>query len=97
MATPSPADCIAIAQDIAQQSCLRIPMTEPNQISQRRGVFDAASAVKELCNYANGNEDASVANLILYGSLIVEYAANFLADNPHREMSGYKRCVLTSH
>ena len=92
MATP--ADYIAIARDIAQESCLRIPMTEPKRVAQRRGVFVAASAVKEMCDYANGEED--VANLILYGALIVEYAADFLAENPYRKMSEHKRCVLTS-
>jgi len=92
MATP--ADPIAIARDIAHESCLRIPITEPEQIARRRRIFVAASAVKEMCNYANGKE--GVANLILYGALIVEYAADFLAKNPHREMSEHKRCVLTS-
>ena len=92
MATP--ADPIAIARDIAQESCLRIPMTEPKQIAQHRGVFVAATAVKEMCNFADGKED--VANLILYGALIIEYAANFLAENPHGRMSEHKRCVPTS-
>ena len=91
MATP--ADPIAIAQDIAQESCLRIPMTGPERISQRRCVYVAAIAVKEMCDFANGEED--VANLILYGALIVEYAADFLAKNPHTEMSEPMRCVLT--
>ena len=91
MATPT--DPIAIAQDIAHESCLRIPMTEPKRISQRRGVFVAASAVKEMCNYANDKEE--VANLILYGALVVEYAADFLAKNPHTELSEPMRCVLT--
>ena len=69
-------------------------MTESKRIAQRRGVFVAASAVKEMCNYANGKED--VANLILYGALIIEYATNFLAENPHGKMSEHKRCVPTS-
>ena len=92
MATP--ADRIAIAQDIAHESCLRIPMTEHKRISQRRGVFLTASVVKEMCIYANGKED--VANVILYGALIVEYAADFLAENPHTEMSEPMRCVPTN-
>ena len=90
----TPASPIEIARDIAHESCLRIPITEPERISQRRCVFVAASAVKGMCNYANGKED--VANLILYGALIVEYAADFLAKNPHTKMSERKRCVLTS-
>jgi len=94
MATP--ADPIAIARDIAHESCLRIPITEPEQISQRRSVFVAASAVKEMCNYADGSLKEDVANLILYGALIVEYAADFLAKNPHTKMSGHRRCVPTS-
>ena len=92
----TPADPIAIARDIAQESCLRIPVTEPKRVAQSRGVFVqvAASAVKEMCDYANGKDD--VANLILYGALIVEYAADFFAENPHRKMSEHKRCVLTN-
>ena len=95
MATP--VDPIAIARDIAHESCLRIPMTEPERISQRRGVFVAATAVKEMCNYANGKGDvANLMALILYGALIVEYAADFLAKNPHTKMPEHERCVLTS-
>ena len=95
MATP--VDPIAIARDIAHESCLRIPMTEPERISQRRGVFVAATAVKEMCNYANGKGDvANLMALILYGALIVEYAADFLAKNPQAKMPEHKRCVLTS-
>ena len=92
----TPADPIAIARDVAQESCLLLPMTEPKRFAQRRGVFVAASAVKEMCDYANGKADASVANLILYGALIVEYAAEFFVENPHRKMSEHKRCVLTN-
>ena len=87
-------DRIAIAQDIAQESCLRIPMKEHEQIPQRQGIFIVASAVKEMCNYANDKED--IAKLILYAALVVEYAADFLAKNPHREMSQHIRCVLAS-
>jgi len=90
MATPT--DPVAIARDIAQESCLRIPMTGPERISQRRCVFVAADTVRKMCEISNGEED--VANLILYGALIVEYAADFLAKNPHTEMSEL-RCVLT--
>jgi len=91
MATP--ADPIATAQDIAQESCLRIRMTdsEPERISQRQSIFVAARAVKEMCN--NADEDEDVANLILYGALIVEYAANFFAENSYWEL---KRCVFAS-
>ena len=72
-------------------------MTEPERISQRRGVFVAARAVKEMCNYANGKGDVTnLMALILCGALIVEYAADFLAKNPHTKMSELKRCVLTS-
>ena len=96
MATPvdDAADPIAIARDIAQESCLRIPMTAHERIAQRRGVFVAASAVKGMCDYADKTMD--VANVILYGALIVEYAADFLAENPDREISEPMRCVLSS-
>ena len=90
------ADLIAIAQDIAQESCLRIPMTVPGQVAHwlRNGVFVAAKAVKEMCN----NADERDANLILYGALVVEYAANFFAEDPHRKISEPKnpRCVFAS-
>ena len=92
MATPP--DPIAIAWDIAQESCLRIPMTEPERISQRRSVFAAASAVKEMCD--DLKKEGDVAKLILCGALIVEYAADFLAKNPNRRMPEHMRCVLTS-
>ena len=99
---PTPADLIAIAQDIAQESCLRIPMRVPGQVAhwQRHGVFFAAKAVKEMCNNAHERED--VANLILCGALVIEYAANFFAENSHREPSEpenlkpQSRCVFAS-
>ena len=96
MAMATQADLIAVAQDIAQESCLRIPMTVPGQVAHwlRNGVFVAAKAVKEMCN----NADEGDADLILYGALVVEYAANFFAENSHREMSEPKnpRCVFAS-
>ena len=91
----TPPDLISIAQDIAQESCLRIPMTEPERISQRHFVFVAATAVNEMCHDPRQEED--VAKLILYSALIVEYAAEFLVENPHTkipEPTGM-RCVLT--
>ena len=96
MATPP--DSIAIARDIAQESCLRIPMTEPERIPQRHFVFAAASAVTDMCDDPKKEED--VAKLILYGALIVEYAADFLAENPHKKIPEpdeiiKMRCVLT--
>ena len=87
-------DHITIAQDIAQESCLRIPMTEQEQISQRQGIFAIASVVKEMCSYANVKED--IAKLILYAALVVEYAADFLAENPHKEMPEHFRWVLAN-
>ena len=89
-------DRIAIAQDIAQECCLRIPMTEDEQISQRQGIFAAASAVKEMCNYkpANGKED--IAKLIFYCALVIEYATDFSVKNSQRGMSQYMRCVIAS-
>ena len=85
---------IAIARDIAQESCLRIPMTK-ERISQRHFVFVAATAVNEMCHDPRQEED--VAKLILYSALIVEYAAEFLVENPRTkipEPTGM-RCVLT--
>jgi len=70
-------DLIAIARDIAQESCYRIPVARPEWIAQRHYIFDAARAVKEMCKAANGDEE--VANLVLFGAIAVEYAANFLA------------------
>ena len=69
-------------------------MTEPERISQRHFVFAAASAVKDMCDDPKKEDD--VAKLILYGALIVEYAADFFAENPHRKMSEHKRCVFTN-
>ena len=87
---------IAIAQDIVQESCLRIPMTEHQQISQRQGIFVAASAVKEMCKYKPANGEGDTAKLILYCALVIEYATNHFATNPHMEMSQHRRCVLAS-
>ena len=63
-------------------------MTEPERISQRHFVFAAASAVKRTCDLWN---EGDVAKLILYCALIVEYAADFLAENPHKEISELTR------
>ena len=97
------ADLIAIAQDIAQESCLRVPLTDmtvPGQVAhwQRHGVFVAAKAVKEMCNLNSADEGEDVANLILYAALVVEYAANYFSENSHREISEPEnpRCVFTS-
>jgi len=76
-------DLIAIARDIAQESCYRIPVARPEWIAQRHYIFDAARAVKEMCKAANGDEE--VANLVLFGAIAVEYAANFLAKNSMSE------------
>ena len=101
MAMPTPADLIAIARDIAQESCLRIPVRLPGQVAhwQRHGVLFAAKAVKEMCNNAN-ERDGGVANLILYAALVVEYAANVFAknSNSHRKISEPEnpRCVFAS-
>ena len=87
-------DLISVAWDIAQESCLRIPMTEPERISQRHFVFAAASAVKEMCYFEN---EEDVAKLILYCALIVEYAADFLAEHHYKKIPEptSMRCVLT--
>ena len=86
---------IAIARDIAQESCLRIPMTEPERFSQRHFVFVAATAVNEMCDDPRKEKD--VAELILYCALIVEYAADFLVKYPHTKIpeSAGLRWVLT--
>jgi len=71
---------LAIARDIAQESCYRIPVAKPEWIVHRLYVFDAANVVKEMCKVASGEE--KFVNLILYGALVVEYAAKFLAESP---------------
>ena len=95
MATPP--DFIAIARDIVQESCLYIPITGPEQISHRRCIFLAASAVKEMCN-DNEDSEPDIAKPILYCALVVDYAAYFLAKHPYTRMSefGSTRYVLVA-
>lgn len=88
-------DLIAIAQDIAQESCYYIPIANPERIVQRRYVFEAARVVKEMCKAANGKGKVDVASTVLYGALVVEYAAKF-EFSAKSSMSESKRCVLAS-
>lgn len=84
-------DLIAIAQDIAQESCYHIPISKPEWIVQRRYVFVAATAVKEICKFANDEEEVAI--LVLYAALVVEYAANFSSKS---SMSQRMMCVPAS-
>ena len=88
-------DFIAIARDIAQESCLRTPITESEQISNRHAILAAARAVKEMCNNANDKMylEEDIPKLILYCALVVEYAAEFVVRNPHKEVSDAERYV----
>ena len=106
-------DLIAIARDIVQETCLNFPILNPEWIAQRRDVFVAASAVKEMCeivnddDIANGEEleedvtddesDHDAPNLLLYCALVVEYAANFLAKYSPKEMSNPMGYVIPHH
>ena len=89
MATPP--DFIAIARDIAQESCLRFPITEDKHISQREGFFSAAKVVKEMCDIFGDLEEGST-KLILFCALVVELAACCfklaVARNPDTDMFG---------
>ena len=87
MVTPS--DFIAIARDIAQESCLRTPITESKHISKRHAILAPARVVKEMCNNANDKmyAEEDIPKLILYCALVVEYAADFVVIHPHTIMS----------
>jgi len=84
MVTPvTPPDFIAIARDIAQESCHRIPITE-----RRHAISDAAIFVKKLCKTAKDlTHWQEIAKLILYCALVVEYAADFVVIYPSTIMS----------
>lgn len=91
------ADLIAIAWDVAQESCYYIPISIPKSIARRHYVFEAATAVKEIANVTPSGEEPEekVANLVLHGALVVEYAAKF-STNSATSMSAGRRCVLAS-
>ena len=88
-------DFIAIARDIAQESCLRIPMTEDKHISQRQGIFTAANIVKKMCNIPGDLKEGST-KLILFCAIVVELAADILARNPRIDISKFTRYVLAA-
>jgi len=88
-------DFIAIARDIAQESCLRIPMTEDKHISQRQGIFTAANIVKEMCNIP-GDLKEDLSKLILFCALAIELAAHILARHPWLEIYKFTRYVLAA-
>ena len=88
-------DFIAIAWDVARESCLRIPMTMDVHISQRQGIFTAANIVKEMCDIPSGGK-VGFAELILFCAIVVELAADTLARNPCIDISEFTRYVLAA-
>ena len=91
-------DFIAIARDIVQESCLRIPLTEPERISQCHCIFVSAGLVKEMCDDPDYEEDLQedIAKLILYCALVVEHTADFLAKHDPNTRISVSRYVLVA-
>ena len=91
----TPPDFIAIARDIAQESCLRIPITQDEYISQREGMFVVANVVKQMCNIP-GDLKEDLTKLILFCAIIVELVANVLVGIRHIEISKFAGYVLAA-